>query len=127
VADLNALYRGEPGLHQRDFTADGFEWIEAHDADRSVIAFLRRPNQGATLLVACNFTPVPRESYVLGVPHAGLWREILNTDADVFGGSGWGNLGGVETQARASHGRAQSLQLTLPPLATVILRHDGHG
>ena len=129
VADLNRLLRAEPALHERDFVWDGFEWIEGHDAERSVIAFLRKPAAAgaAPLLVACNFTPVPREHYLLGVPARGLWREVLNTDAEDYGGSGWGNQGGVESAPLPAHGRLHSIRLTLPPLATVILRHESHG
>ena len=127
VADLNRLYRHEPALHELDFSGEGFEWIEAHDADRTVLVFLRKSRRGATLLVACNLTPLPREHYVVGVPLPGFWREALNTDARDYGGSGWGNLGGVETQARGSHGRPHSVSLTLPPLSTLFLRHEAHG
>src|SRR5262249_55633418 len=81
----------EPALHERDFSDDGFEWVEAQDADHCVIAFLRKPAAGgAPLLVACNFTPVPRKNYLLGVPARGRWRELLNTDAQAYGGSGRG-------------------------------------
>jgi 1,4-alpha-glucan branching enzyme len=128
VADLNRLLRAEPALYQRDFSADGFEWVEGDDADRGVIAFLRRPAaHGATLLVACNFTPVPRENYLLGVPAAGRWQEVLNTDAQNYGGSGWGNLGGVESSPLPAHGRLHSVRLVLPPLSTIVLQHERHG
>jgi 1,4-alpha-glucan branching enzyme len=125
VADLNRLLRAEPALHERDFAGDGFEWIQAHDADHSAIAFLRKPADGKrALLVACNFTPVPRENYLLGVPARGRWHEVLNTDAQAYGGSGWGNLGGVESAPLPAHGRLHSVRLVLPPLATLILRHE---
>ena len=102
--------------------------IEGHDTQATVIVFLRKPRQGgAPALVACNLTPVPREHYRVGVPAAGHWQEILNTDAREFGGSGWGNLGGVDTTPQASHGHAQSVALTLPPLSTLVLRLDAHG
>jgi len=128
VQELNRVYRAEPALHERDFTPDGFEWITADDAQHSVLAFLRRPQgSGAPLLVVCNLTPVPRENYLCGVPVAGRWREILNSDARDYGGAGWGNLGGVETAPLPAHGRLHSLHLTLPPLATVVLRHEAHG
>jgi 1,4-alpha-glucan branching enzyme len=122
VADLNRAYRQEPALHQLDFAPEGFEWLDCSDADASVIAFLRRPRHGAPLLVACNFTDVPRSGYVVGVPHGGYWREILNSDARDYGGSGWGNFGGVEAAAVGAHGRPCSLRLTLPPLAVVFLK-----
>jgi 1,4-alpha-glucan branching enzyme len=125
VADLNRTYREEPALWQVDFAHEGFEWVDCADAAGSVIAFLRRPRgHGATVLVACNFTPVPRTNYVLGVPAGGAWREILNSDAREYGGAGWGNLGAVEASARPAHGRPFSVSLTLPPLATLMLRHD---
>jgi 1,4-alpha-glucan branching enzyme len=126
VADLNRLYRAEAALHQVDFDQAGFEWIDCHDAEESVIAFLRKPRgRGAAILVACNFTPVPRPNYLLGVPRPGYWREVLNSDAPLYGGSGAGNLGGVESAPVAAHGHYHSLTLTLPPLSTIFLRHEG--
>jgi 1,4-alpha-glucan branching enzyme len=126
VADLNRLYRAEPALHEVDFDQAGFEWIDCRDAEESVIAFLRkRRGAAATVLVACNFTPTPRPNYVLGVPRAGYWREVLNSDATLYGGSGMGNLGGVESAPVAAHGRYHSVTLTLPPLSTVLLRREG--
>ncbi len=128
VADLNRAYRAEPALHQLDFAPEGFQWVDFGDAQHSAIAFLRRPRAGApALLVACNFTPVPRTGYARGVPSAGRWTEILNSDAAIYGGAGWGNLGGVEAAARPSHGQPCSLALTLPPLATVVLREPDRG
>jgi 1,4-alpha-glucan branching enzyme len=125
VAQLNRAYRAEPALWQVDFSHEGFEWIDANDAENSVIAFLRKPKKGGALIaVACNLTPVPRENYVLGVPRAGTWREILNSDAREYGGAGWGNLGAVEAAPLAQHGRPWSLTLTLPPLATLFLRSE---
>ena len=124
VSDLNRMLREEPALHERDFSADGFEWVDCADADASVIAFLRKPARARAPLVlaVCNFTPVPRTGYRLGVPHAGRWEEILNSDAPVYGGSGWGNFGGVDAQARPAHGRPFSVDLTLPPLSVLLLR-----
>jgi 1,4-alpha-glucan branching enzyme len=119
LRDLNAAYRREHALHRLDFSAEGFEWIDGNDSDNSVITFLRRPGDGPPLLVACNFTPVPREGYQVGVPLAGAWREILNSDAPLYGGSGIGNLGRVESRPTPWHGREQSLRLTLPPLSVV--------
>jgi len=129
VKDLNRVYRDEPALHQVDFSWEGFEWIDAADAESSVIAFLRKPKpgEGATLLVVCNFTPLPRPNYMVGVPQAGYWREIVNSDAHDFGGAGWGNLGGVESAPVAMHGRGNSISLTLPPLSTLILKCEPHG
>ena len=122
VADLNALLRAEPALHQVDFAPAGFEWIDCHDADHSVLSFLRRPRAGPPVLVVCNFTPVPRANYVVGVPQDGYWQELLNSDATLYGGSGMGNLGGVEAAPVPAQGRFHSLALTLPPLAVLFLK-----
>lgn len=125
VRDLNRLHRDEPALHQLDDEPGGFEWIASDDAGASVIAFLRKPaDDGTPVMVVCNLTPVPRENYQLGVPRAGYWRELLNSDATVYGGSGLGNSGGVWSAGEAAHGRADSLRLTLPPLAVLYLRCD---
>jgi 1,4-alpha-glucan branching enzyme len=126
VADLNRLYAGEPALHEVDFEGSGFEWIDTGDTQASVLSFLRKSRDGTrTVLVACNFTPVPRGNYNLGVPHPGYWRELLNSDAASYGGSGIGNHGGVHARPVPAHGRPYSLNLTLPPLAALILRHEG--
>ena len=127
VQALNHIYRSEPALHEVDFSAEGFAWVEADDTAQSVIAFLRKPRPGGApqaqpLLVVCNMTPIPRENYLVGVPTAGYWREVLNTDAREFGGAGWGNLGGLESTPVRSHEWNQSLCLTLPPLSTLILK-----
>jgi len=125
VADANRLYARSPALFEIDFETPGFEWIVGDDRDASVVVFVRRARRGAPLLVACNFTPVPRSHYRVGVPEPGFWREVLNSDASAYGGSGIGNLGGVHTEPHGLHGRAQSLSLTLPPLAAVYLEHGG--
>jgi 1,4-alpha-glucan branching enzyme len=126
VSALNRLYRGAPALHERDHEPAGFEWIDCNDAEQSVVSFLRRGCSAEDLmLVACNFTPVPRAGYRVGAPRGGFWRERLNTDAAEFGGAGWGNLGGVEASAEPAHGRPCSLVLTLPPLAAVFLESAG--
>lgn len=122
VEDLNRLLRAEPALHELDFVPEGFEWIVGGDAESSVIVFLRKPRRGRAVLVACNLTPLPRQNYLVGVPVGGHWREIMNTDSSTYGGSGWGNLGGVEAVPLPAHGRPHSARLTLPPLATVVLR-----
>jgi 1,4-alpha-glucan branching enzyme len=123
VAELNHTYRSEPALYEVDFSQDGFEWIDCSDNEASVIAFLRKPKGGgAPVLVACNFTPLPRTNYVLGVPFGGTWREVLNSDAREYGGAGWGNLGGVDAAPVRAHGRPWSINVTLPPLATVMFR-----
>ncbi|VTU23642.1 1,4-alpha-glucan branching enzyme GlgB [Variovorax sp. PBS-H4] len=126
VAQLNGVYRTTPALHELDFSGAGFEWVTADDAEHSVFAFLRKPREGAPVLVVSNMTPVPRTNYLLGVPRGGFWRERLNSDASEFGGAGWGNFGGVEASPVRSHGRMHSLCLTLPPLSTLILEHDPH-
>ncbi len=110
-----------PALHQLDCDPAGFEWIDANDADHSVATFLRRGRDLPDVLLAVfNFTPVPRHNYRFGVPRGGFWREALNSDALEFGGSGWGNFGGVEATPVPSHGKPWSLNLTLPPLAALF-------
>ncbi len=125
VGDLNRLYRALPALHARDHESDGFQWIAASDAMHSVFAWLRLGgDDDKPVAVICNFTPVPREGYRIGLPKAGRWREALNTDAAIYGGSGVGNLGVVTAVAVGSHGMAASAVLTLPPLATLYLIYD---
>ena len=124
VRDLNALYRATPALHARDCESDGFAWI-CNDPAQSVIGFLRKGNEGdADILAVCNFTPVERNGFRVGVPQAGRWSEVLNTDAEIYGGENRGNLGGGETQAEPADGHDQSLSLTLPPLSVVAFRAD---
>ena len=122
VQDLNRLYREEPALHGLDFESGGFEWVIADDADNSVIAFLRKGRQGDSVLVVCNWTPVPREQYRVGVPRGGVWRELINSDAKEYWGSGWGNLGQKEAEPVAWNGRSHSLRLALPPLSALFLK-----
>jgi 1,4-alpha-glucan branching enzyme len=125
VADLNRLYRSEPALYQVDFDQSGFEWVDCNDSEQSVLSFLRKPRGGgAPVLVVCNFTPVPRMNYIVGVPRGGYWREIANSDATLYGGSGMGNLGGVDSAPVAAHGRFHSLALTLPPLSVLMFRSE---
>jgi 1,4-alpha-glucan branching enzyme len=126
VRDLNRLYRSHKALHERDFRSDGFEWIDANDALNSVISFVRRSSSGELILVVCNFTPVPRYAYRVGVPQGGSWVELLNSDAEEYGGSNVGNLGSVAAERTPVHGRPWSLPLTLPPLAVVFLGWQGH-
>ncbi len=125
VEDLNRFYRSEPALYEQDFDGAGFEWVDAQDAEHSVIAYLRKPRDGRPVLVIANFTPVPRDNYLVGVPVAGLWDECLNSDAGLYGGSGIGNLGGAFTVPVSTHGRYQSLNLRLPPLGVLFLRPAG--
>jgi 1,4-alpha-glucan branching enzyme len=122
--DLNALYRSSPALFQRDSDPGGFEWMEFQDAENSIIAFVRR-GQGPDdlMLVVCNFTPVPRENYRIGVPRAGWWEEMLNSDAWMYGGSGQGNFGGIESTPIAVREQYNSLPLTLPPLGVIFLAY----
>jgi 1,4-alpha-glucan branching enzyme len=126
VRELNRTYVAERALHELDFSTDGFEWIDAGNAEQSVFAFLRKSADGREfLLVVGNFTPIPRTNYLVGVPARGSWREIFNSDAREYGGAGWGNLGGVESGPVAAHGRLESVNLSLPPLATIVLRWAG--
>jgi 1,4-alpha-glucan branching enzyme len=122
VRDLNRLYAGEQALHQRDAVSNGFRWIVGDDRQNSVFAFLRYGDETAPpVLVVCNMTPVPRTGYRIGVPRPGEWKELLNTDAAYYGGSGIGNGGAVPALPVQSHGEAQSLALTLPPLGALFL------
>jgi 1,4-alpha-glucan branching enzyme len=123
VRELNRIYRSEPALYQVDFDYSGFEWIDISDIENSVISFLRRGSAaGESIIFACNFTPVPREKYTIGVPHSGFYREILNTDSALFGGTNMGNSGGLMAKEQPSHGRPYRLSITLPPLAVVALK-----
>ncbi len=123
VRDLNTLYRGEPALHELDCVPEGFYWVDCNDAAHSTLIFERTGHSsGDVLLVAFNFTPVPRPNYRIGVRHAGVWQEILNSDAPLYGGSGQGNLGAVEAVPVASHERPQSIVVNLPPLGVVIFK-----
>jgi 1,4-alpha-glucan branching enzyme len=123
VADLNRLYRSEPALHERDLHPSGFEWVDCNDADSSVISLLRKgQSPEEVVLIVCNFTPVPRLNYRVGAPSGGYWRELLNSDAVEYGGSGWGNLGGVEAAPIPLHGRSHSLTLTLPALSALYFK-----
>ncbi len=125
VGDLNRAYRGVPALHARDCEPEGFRWVVVDDRDQSVFAWLRfgAPDDPPVLVVS-NFTPVPRPGYRIGLPRAGRWREILNTDAAVYGGSGQGNMGGVEAAAQGAHGFPASAEITLPPLSTVFFEAE---
>jgi 1,4-alpha-glucan branching enzyme len=128
VRDLNTLYRGEPLLYETDFDPAGFEWIDCKDFQRSIISFLRRSrNSEDQLLFVCNFTPVVRHNYRVGAPSEGFWKEILNSDAPLYGGSGQGNFGGLSAVPLPIHGRPFSLNMTLPPLGIVVFRLASRG
>jgi 1,4-alpha-glucan branching enzyme len=124
VGDLNRLYCATPALHARDCEGEGFEWLIVDEAARSVTAWLRKDGTGRQVAVVTNFTPVPRPGFALPLPCAGRWHERINTDAAIYGGSGMGNLGGVEAVARPMFGRPAQAKVTLPPLATVIFEFD---
>ena len=120
---MNRLYRENPALYQVDFHYSGFEWVDFHDWENSIISFLRRAEDPADfLLVCCNFTPVARKLYEVGVPEEGFYQEILNTDSELFGGSNLGNGGLVSSRPIAKHNRPNSIAITLPPLAVVVFR-----
>jgi 1,4-alpha-glucan branching enzyme len=121
VRDLNHTYRHHKALHELDFDPYGFEWLVVDDHERSVFIFVRRDKAGNEIIVASNFTPVPRHGYRFGINQPGRWREELNTDSMHYHGSNTGNGGGVASEAIASHGREHSLSVTLPPLATIWL------
>ena len=130
VRDLNHFYREERAASELDFDATGFQWLDADDAWNSVLSYVRRsrenPDTGQSeeLLIICNFTPLVRENYRVGVPHTGFWRELLNSDAAMYGGSDTGNLGGAHSVPVPFHGRPHSLNLTLPPLGMLVLKHE---
>ena len=125
LRDLNEAYRANPALYAKDADPSGFRWVVLDDSDQSVFAYLRLGNEAdRAVLAVCNFTPVPRSDYRLGVPHSGTWRELVNTDSALYGGSNVGNSGALQAQDIPSHGLPASLLLTLPPLATLILRAE---
>jgi 1,4-alpha-glucan branching enzyme len=123
LRDLNTLYRGEPALHELDCDPAGTMWIDCSDEQQSTLSFLRKGKSTSDLIVvACNFTPIPRHNYRIGLPAGGHWNEILNSDAPLYGGSGQGNLGGVEAAPVPWHGHMYSVQVVLPPLAIVLFK-----
>ncbi len=125
VRDLNHLMRDTPALYLNDTRPEGFEWLEANDADRSVYAYIRRGGKtDPDVVVALNMTPVERRDYRLGLPGAGRWREALNTDADIYGGANRGNMGGVSAEEEPWMGQTHSAAVTLPPLSAVVFIHD---
>jgi len=122
ITDLNWTYRSEPALHEQDTEARGFEWIDCTDSENSVISLVRRDRNGNPVVTILNFTPEVREAYRLGLPGPGRWNELLNSDAELYGGSGVGNLGGVQAEPIRHHGRDHSAPLTLPPLGMLVLK-----
>ena len=122
MRDMNHLYRELPALHEVDFDGAGFQWIDCNDAEQSILSYIRRDKNGGVAVVVLNLTPVVREHYRLGVPQAGFYREVMNTDAEIYGGSNVGNAGGVQAEARPWMDQPHSLVLTLPPLACLVLR-----
>ncbi|MDY8107890.1 1,4-alpha-glucan branching protein GlgB [Fulvimarina sp. 2208YS6-2-32] len=124
VRDLNTIYREIPALHELDCEPDGFEWVDTANVEQSVLAFARKDRKGRTVLVVCNFTPVPRHEYRIGVSKPGMWTERLNTDSEIYGGSNVGNMGGKEAEEHSVHGRPYSIALSLPPLGTVVMVHE---
>jgi 1,4-alpha-glucan branching enzyme len=122
--ELNWFYRREPALHELDLDPAGFQWIDANDAENSALSFIRKGTSTADIvLTVCNFTPVPRHSYRVGVPRGGYWQEVMNSDAREYGGSGQGNVGGVEAMPVPLHGHNQSLTITLPPLSVLFFKN----
>ncbi len=125
VEDLNRLYREEPAMHELDFDPSGFAWLDPNDSENSVLSFARRARDSNGMVVALfNATPVPRHGYRIGVPQMGVWKELLNSDAEIYGGTGVGNYGEVETTPVPWHGQPRSLKLSLPPLGAIFLRHS---
>jgi 1,4-alpha-glucan branching enzyme len=125
VRDLNTVYRGQPALYELDFDPAGFAWVDCKDFQRSVVSFLRRGrNEDDLLLFVCNFTPVVRQNYRVGVPREGFWKEVLNSDAPLYGGSGQGNFGGLHAVPLPIHGLPYSINMTLPPLAVTVYQPE---
>jgi len=123
LGDIGHAYAAEPALFEGDCKPEGFEWVDCSDAAASVLSFLRKPlKSGSPILAVFNFTPVPRLNYRIGVPKGGIWKEILNSDAQEYGGSGLGNMGQVVALESPCHGRPFSLELTLPPLAVMFFK-----
>ena len=125
VEDLNSLYKSEPALYELDFASEGFEWIDLHDWEHSIISFIRKSKKtDDIILLVCNLTPIIIRNYRVGVPRGGFWREVLNSDAEIYGGNGQGNLGGVRAASTPAHGRSYSISLTLPSLGVLFLKSE---
>ena len=126
VADLNGLVVTHPALHELDFKHEGFEWVECQNAEDSTLVFLRKGASGnEPILVCCNFTPVVRYDYRVGVPKSGFWKEIFNSDSELYGGSNVGNFPGATSLGQEHHGQPDSVSLVMPPLAVTIFRWEG--
>ena len=125
VRDLNNLYGKEPALYEIDFSAEGFEWINFHDWEQSVISFIRKGKDGRSVILAVfNFTSVPRHDYIVGLPGGGIWKELLNSDSEIYGGSGCGNLGEVKASEIKALDRDYSISITLPPLSVLFFKNN---
>jgi 1,4-alpha-glucan branching enzyme len=125
VGDLNRLYREHAELHECEYLSSSFEWIDSHDAEKNVLSFLRKASGGRQIVIVCNFSPLVRVNYRIGVPSGGFWKELFNSDATQYGGSGQGNFGGTDAAPIPLHGRSHSLTITLPPLAAVFFERLG--
>jgi 1,4-alpha-glucan branching enzyme len=127
VQTLNRTYREQKALHELDHDSNGFEWVDCNDSAASVVSLLRKGKSPEDMIVViCNFTPVPRIGYRLGVPSGGFWRELLNSDGKEYGGGGVGNMGGTTAREEPMHGRPFSLTLSLPPLGALFLAPEHH-
>jgi 1,4-alpha-glucan branching enzyme len=125
VKELNHFYRREPALYELDFSGEGFSWIDCGNWEESIVSYVRKARStGDLILAVCNLTPVPRQNYRVGVPEGGYWKEVMNSDAEEYGGSGQGNLGGVEAFPLPFHGRNHSLSLTVPPLGIILFKRE---
>ena len=123
VRDLNRVYATEPSLYEIDFDPSGFQWIDCNDSENSVVSLIRRSKRPGDFLVAVlNFTPVPREGYRIGVPESGVYTELVNSDAEFYGGGNVGNAGAIGTEPIAAHGYDHSINLRLPPLGFLLLK-----
>ena len=125
VGDLNRVYREHAALHECEYMSSSFEWIDSHDAEKNVLSFLRKASGGRQIVIVCNFSPVVRVNYRIGVPSGGFWKELFNSDATQYSGSGQGNFGGTDAVPIPLHGRSHSLTITLPPLAAVFFERLG--
>ena len=126
VKDINAIYKKELALFEDDNSWNGFEWIDCNDAENSVLSFIRKsPTTGEIIVCVYNFTPIPKYKYRLGVPKSGYWKEILNSDSNIYYGSNIGNLGGVNTYDYSTHTRPYTIEISLPPLAAVFFKYQG--